>query len=309
MSAAVALRPISAAAAAAVLAGRLPPDVAVAPGYPTEFSQGVAAQAGRDSPLGPYFIHRAGDDVVVGEIGGGFVGDGVVEIGYAIVTSCWRRGYATAAVRALMRRAEAAAEIARVIAHTPLDRPASGRVLEKAGFACVGEADDEHDGVPLRVLRWQWTPRAEFHIREATPADAPAVGDVLLAAGLDAWASFLGADRITAANTGRRHPADLVAADDEAVFAFVAWDRDTGEITRLYTHPRGQGRGAGRALLDRALDALRAAGRTEAWLNTEERNTGARAFYARQGWTEEGPPRIRDWHGARLVEPRYVKRL
>jgi RimJ/RimL family protein N-acetyltransferase len=309
MSAEVALRPISAAAAAAILAGRLPRDVTVAPDHPTEFSQGVAAQVGRGSPLGPYFIHRAGDDVVVGEIGGGFVADGVVEIGYAIVTSCQGRGYATAAVRALMRRAETAAAIARVIAHTPLDRPASGRVLANAGFACVGETDDEHDGVSIRVLRWQWTPEASFHIRGATPGDASAVSAVALAAGLDAWQSFLGADRITAANTGRRHPADLVAVDDEGVFAFVAWEPDTGEITRLHTHPRGQGRGAGRELLNRALDALRSAGRTEAWLNTEERNTHARAFYERQGWFEEGPPRIRDWHGARLVEPRYVKRL
>ena len=93
------------------------------------------------------------------------------------------------------------------------------------------------------------------------------------------------------------------------MFAFVAWDEATGEIERLFTHPRGQRRGAGRALLNRAVDALRAAGCTQAWLNTEVRNQGARRFYERQGWTEEGPPRVREWHGARLVEPRYVKRL
>ena len=102
---------------------------------------------------------------------------------------------------------------------------------------------------------------------------------------------------------------DLVAVDDHGVFALVAWDAATGEIQRLYTHPRGQGRGAGRALLDRALDALRAAGSTEAWLNTEERNERARRFYEHHGWIEDGPARVREWHGARLVEPRYVKRL
>ena len=148
-----------------------------------------------------------------------------------------------------------------------------------------------------------------FGIRRATPADADAVSAVLLEAGLDAWASFLGAERIDTANRGVEHPADLVAVDDEGVFAFVAWDAATGEITRLYTHPRGQRRGAARELLARAEDALRAAGRAEAWLNTEERNRGARRFYESQGWVEDGPPRIRDWHGARLVEPRYVKRL
>lgn len=148
-----------------------------------------------------------------------------------------------------------------------------------------------------------------FRIRPATAADDEAVSAVLLAAGLDAWAAFLGAERIVAAVRGRRQPADLVAVDEEGVFAFVAWEEATGEILRLYTHPRGHGLGAGQALLARALDALRAAGRTEAWLNTEARNEGARRFYAGQGWVEEGPPRIRDWHGARLVEPRYVKRL
>lgn len=149
----------------------------------------------------------------------------------------------------------------------------------------------------------------EFQIRSATPADAEAVSAVLLAAGLEAWGSFLGRDRIEAANLGRRHPADLVAVDDDGVFAFVAWDARTGEITRLYTHPRGQGRGAGRRLLACALDVLRGAGCAEAWLNTEERNVSARRFYEQQGWVERGPARVRDWNGARLVEPRYVKRL
>jgi ribosomal protein S18 acetylase RimI-like enzyme len=149
----------------------------------------------------------------------------------------------------------------------------------------------------------------DFRVRQATPTDADAISAVLLAAGLRAWGSFLGAERIRAANRGRAHPADLVAVDDEGVFAFVAWDETTGEVTRLHTHPRGQGRGAGRQLLSRAVDALREAGCTEAWLNTEERNTEARRFYEGQGWLEDGPPRVRDWHGTRLIEPRYVKRL
>jgi ribosomal protein S18 acetylase RimI-like enzyme len=89
----------------------------------------------------------------------------------------------------------------------------------------------------------------------------------------------------------------------------VAWDAASGEITRLYVHPRGQRLGAGRALLERALDALRDAGRAEAFLHTEQRNHRARRFYEAQGWAETGEPRRRDWHGAALVEPRYVKRL
>ena len=45
--------------------------------------------------------------------------------------------------------------IARMVASAPLDRPASGRVLEKAGFAVVGEADDDHEGAVVRVKRWE----------------------------------------------------------------------------------------------------------------------------------------------------------
>ena len=120
--------------------------------YPTEFSFEVGEQT--PGPLGPFFIHRADDDVVVGEIGG-FVNGSVAEIGYALVASCWGRGYATDAVLLLVERAREIAEVERLVAHTPLERPASGRVLEKAGFTLLGEFDHEHDGVQMRVRRWE----------------------------------------------------------------------------------------------------------------------------------------------------------
>ena len=63
------------------------------------------------------------------------------------------------------------------------------------------------------------------------------------------------------------------------------------------------------AVLDCALEALRAAGCRQAWLNTEERNEAARRFYERRGWREEGEARVRGWHSARLPEPRYVRDL
>ncbi len=143
-------------------------------------------------------------------------------------------------------------------------------------------------------------------IRAATPADAAAITEVLTAAGVAAWGAFLGRERIEAANRGRRQPADLVAVDAAGVFAFVAWDGATGEVLRLYTHPRAWGRGAGGALLDRAVTALRAAGCRRAWLNTEARNRQARRFYEHRGWRLDGAARERVWHGAHLCEPRYV---
>jgi RimJ/RimL family protein N-acetyltransferase len=153
----VVLRPISGNASQDLGAGRKPRDVEVAADYPTEFSTGIGQSAGAPRALGPFFLHRAEDDVVVGEIGGGFVAPGIVEIGYAVVASCWGRGYATEAVRALLDRARGLPEIERLRGHTPLDRPASGRVLEKAGFTPLGEIDDEHEGTAIRVQRWEIT--------------------------------------------------------------------------------------------------------------------------------------------------------
>jgi GNAT superfamily N-acetyltransferase len=150
---------------------------------------------------------------------------------------------------------------------------------------------------------------ASWRIRPAIREDAPAISELLSAAGVAAWGAFLGAERIKEATAGREHRADLVAVDDEGLLGFVAWNAYTGEIMRLYTHPRGWGRGAGQALLDCALDALRAAGLTQAWLNTEERNVRARRFYERHGWRRDGTTRVRDWYGARLREPRYIRDL
>jgi RimJ/RimL family protein N-acetyltransferase len=151
----VTLRPVSAEAAQAIRAGRPPGGVRVAADYPTEFSHEVGEQGAGDPALGPFFIHRAGDDVVVGEIGATPVEPGVVMTGYAIVASCWGRGHATDAVRALVESVRAAPGVARIVALTPLDRPASGRVLEKAGFALTAELDHEHDGQAMRVRRWE----------------------------------------------------------------------------------------------------------------------------------------------------------
>jgi GNAT superfamily N-acetyltransferase len=145
-------------------------------------------------------------------------------------------------------------------------------------------------------------------LRPAAAGDARAVAHVLVEAGVAGWASFLGEERIRAANTGRSHPADVVAEDGEGVCGFVAWDATTGEITRLYVHPRRWRAGVGRALLATAEEGLRTEGFRRAWLNTEERGPAV-AFYERCGWRRDGAPRVRDWHGARLVEPRYVKDL
>jgi RimJ/RimL family protein N-acetyltransferase len=153
----IVLREMTREAADAILAGERPGDVRVAEGYPTEFSMGVARCVGARGQFGPFFLHRSEDDVVVGEIGGALVDDeGTLEIGYAVVESRWNRGYATAAVDALVAKAREAPEVRRILAHAPLARPQSGRVLEKSGFGMLREMDDvDEAGNVVRVAEWQ----------------------------------------------------------------------------------------------------------------------------------------------------------
>jgi RimJ/RimL family protein N-acetyltransferase len=154
------LERMTAATAAALLDGRRPTDIEVAADYPTEFSKGVASQVATGSELGPYVIHAPTQPIVVGEIGGAFIGEGTVEIGYAIVKSHWGRGIATDAVRELVRLIGLRPDVQRVVAHTPFDRPESARVVEKAGFTFVREVEDTHEGVTLRVKEWELLTRA-----------------------------------------------------------------------------------------------------------------------------------------------------
>ena len=153
----IVLREVTRDAADAILAGEPPSDVRVADGYPTEFSAGVAQVVGAERQFGPFFLHRVEDDVVVGEIGGAFVDEeGTIEIGYAVVESQWNRGYATAAVEALVTKAREDSNVRRIVAHSPLDRPESGRVLEKAGFGLVREMEDEDaEGNAVRAKEWE----------------------------------------------------------------------------------------------------------------------------------------------------------
>ena len=85
-----------------------------------------------------------------------FIDESSVEIGYAVVDSMSGRGYASGAVKEILRVARDLPAAARVVAHTPADRPASSRVLEKAGFRHRGEVEDEHEGRTITVNEWEF---------------------------------------------------------------------------------------------------------------------------------------------------------
>ena len=113
---------------------------ALAPGYPLPDTHDGVAFVVRHGieDFGFYLVVRRDDELVVGEIG--FVGppkDGAVMIGYAIVPSARRHGYATEAIAALSEWALAQPGVGEVRAQTLPDNEPSIRALLCAGFAEV----------------------------------------------------------------------------------------------------------------------------------------------------------------------------
>lgn len=78
---------------------------------------------------------------------------GAVEIGYSVVDDRHRRGYASAGVALVTRRALADRRVTVIFAETLPDGLASQGVLTKAGFLLLGSRIDAEDGEVLRFER------------------------------------------------------------------------------------------------------------------------------------------------------------
>lgn len=145
-----------------------------------------------------------------------------------------------------------------------------------------------------------------MELREASAEDLPALAALLVAAGRAAWGHIGPVERM---EPPRLELADwgAVAIEGNEVLGF-SFTRGC-EVELLHVHPRAWGRGAGRALLLAAEESLRAAGCSEAFLFTEERNSRALELYSRAGWRADGVVREREWLGVPIREPRLVKRL
>lgn len=85
--------------------------------------------------------------------------EGAVEIGYGTAPARRGRGHAAAAVTALLPLLLARG-VVQVRAETATGNPASGRVLQKAGFARAGTRHDPEDGA-LDLWIWPAAPGAE----------------------------------------------------------------------------------------------------------------------------------------------------
>ncbi len=109
--------------------------------------------------------------------------------------------------------------------------------------------------------------------------------------------------------------ATLAARAGETVigFASVGPSRDegagpeAGELYAIYVEPACWGVGAGRLLMDRALERLRAEGFRAATLWVLEENARAIGFYAKAGWAPDGSRRTETMGGAELREIRLAR--
>jgi GNAT superfamily N-acetyltransferase len=159
----------------------------------------------------------------------------------------------------------------------------------------------------------------DVELRRATAADAQAIGAVFDAAVREGW-TFVGeaaqgpmftAEQWDGVVADHAPPNALIVATDAAhgVIGFAAVHAEVGEMFLLFVDPAHAGRGVGRALLEAAHDALRAAGRSESFLFTEERNARARAVYEAAGYRHDGTVRESDFRGEPVRELRLVKPL
>lgn len=156
-------------------------------------------------------------------------------------------------------------------------------------------------------------------VREATLADAPAIGEVHAEAWLTAyrdvfeprWLTVLAEQRhdvwVSLMPTPEFARTTLLVAehgDRTVAFAHVGPHRDIpaeGEIYALYAHPVVWGRGVAAALLETAWDLLVDAGypRVRVWVVAGANR--ALRFYTGFGFTETGRTRDRDYGDGRPV--------
>jgi GNAT superfamily N-acetyltransferase len=166
-------------------------------------------------------------------------------------------------------------------------------------------------------------------IRQATPADAPALAEVHVRSwqwayrgqlpdeyldGLsDTLERRVAARRAELANLPPDHRWWVVEQDGQIVgFAITQPSRDAdappmvAEVALIYLLPEEAGKGIGRALFAHAVMDLRERGYRQAILWVLEGNTRARRFYEAAGWQPDGARKTEDRPGAVLREVRYV---
>lgn len=125
-------------------------------------------------------------------------------------------------------------------------------------------------------------------IRKADLSDTDALTACLTAA----YAPFqdLGLPPVTEgiADDIRDHNVWVAEVDGRVLGGIVVVLGGHAHIANLAVHPDAGGQGVGRALIDQAVAAARAAGHAEMQLATHAQMTSTQAFYERLGWVRTG---------------------
>lgn len=131
-------------------------------------------------------------------------------------------------------------------------------------------------------------------VRPARPEDAVAVADIWYRGWCDGHVGNV-PDALVAVRTresfgeraGRRVGDTAVAVVEGRVAGFVMVVGD--EVEQVYVSASHRGSGVAEVLLREAERLVALGGHSRAWLAVVPGNTRARRFYARHGWTDEGP--------------------
>lgn len=146
----VRLEPIDQRLARAIVAGTPDPSLAWEEGFPMPPVVGLARMIHEATvPVGPflaYVLIRKTDGKAIGDAGfhGPPDSDGELELGYAVIPSARRKGFASEAVGLLIAWAQRQPGVHGFRARVEPGNNASERLLEGLGFARKGERDGMH---------------------------------------------------------------------------------------------------------------------------------------------------------------------
>jgi RimJ/RimL family protein N-acetyltransferase len=169
-------------------------------------------------------------------------------------------------------------------------------------------------------------------VRAATPDDAEAISDVQIRTWQWAYDGLMPADHLAGLDATRtervRRFREGIAEVDRGVFVVLDPDdrvvgfvnagtyregqddsrpaKGVGEVYAIYVYREVAGTGAGRALMDAAVDWLDGRGLRPVHLWVLEDNTRARRFYERCGFVLDGDRSTITIGGAELAEVRYT---
>ena len=173
------------------------------------------------------------------------------------------------------------------------------------------------------------TPRDGVTVRDAGPADAPAVARVHVDSWRGAYAGLLPRAVLDGLSVDRRasgwrrvldpsSPDRVVVAEEGGRvvgFAHVGphhdgdLEADRGLLAALYVDPAWWGSGVGGRVHDAGLERLTADGygRAVLWMLSTNRRAGA--FYRHRGWATDGRLRLQQFGGAVVLDRRLGRSL